>query len=125
MAHTVLPARHPDIAHIQMSGSITSEDMTCDAKLGLGTGKPVYVLLEILNINRTLPDNFADTARIGFLIHPDLAHMAIVTKSGLLRSVALIGATLASRRDKTSVHDTVTDAEAHLLGMIKRNNRQR
>jgi hypothetical protein len=120
MAHTVLPGKHPNIAHLQISGTVTAEDMTCDAALGLGTGKPVYMLLEVLNINRTLPDDFAETTRIGFLVHPDLQHMAVVTESNLIRSAALIGATIASRREKTSVHSTMADAEAHLLAMIKR-----
>ena len=120
MAHTVLPARHPNIAHIQMSGDIMPEDMTCERELGLGTGKPVYVLLEILNVNSHLPDHLVDTARIGFLVHPDLQHMAVVTKSSLIKSLALIGATLSTRRDKASLHDTVSEAEAHVLGMIKR-----
>ncbi len=120
MAHTVLPAKHPSIAYLQMSGDIAPEDLTCDAELGLGAGKPIYVVLEVLNINSHLPDNFVDTARVGFLVHPDLQHMAVVTKSNLIKSMALIGATLSTRRDKTSVHDTVADAEAHVLGMIKR-----
>lgn len=120
MAHTVLPIKHPNIAHIQMYGDITPEDMTCDAKLGLGTGKPIYVVVEILNINTHLPDEFIDTARVGFLVHADLAHMAVVTKSSLLKSLALIGATLSMQRDKTSTHDSVESAEAHVLAMIKR-----
>ena len=121
MPHAVLPSMHPNIAHVQMSGTVTPEDMTCDAELGLGTGKPVYVLLEILNINKNLPDNFSHNSQIGFLVHSDLQHMAVVTKSGLLRSITLIGATLASRRDKISLHDTVPEAEVYLLALIKRN----
>ena len=120
MAHTVLPAKHPNIAHIQYYGDVVPEDIMCDAELGLGTGKPIYVVLEVLNVNTHLPDNFVDTARGGFLVHPDLRHMAVVTKSSLIKSMALIGATLSRRREKTSVHDTIADAESHVMGMIKR-----
>lgn len=120
MAHTVVPNRHPNIAHLQYYGDVMPEDMTCDAKLGLGTGKPVYVLLEILNVNTHLHDDFVDTARIGFLVHGDLAHTAVITKSALIKSMALIGATLSSRRDKISIHNTLAEAEAHLLALIKR-----
>lgn len=120
MAHKVIPNPHLHIAHIQFSGDLTPEDMTCAAELGLGKGQPRYVVLEVLNINRDLPDSFIETARIGFLIHPDLKHMAVVSKSGLLKSLALMSATLSEQRDKISVHDTVAAAEAHLLAMIRR-----
>lgn len=120
MAHTIVPARHPHIAYIRMTGDLTHEDMTCDAELGLGTGKPVFVICDVLNMNMTLPDTFVDSARAGFLVNPDLQHLAVVTKSKLIRSVGLAAAALAGHREKISMHDTPEEAEAHLLGMIKR-----
>lgn len=120
MAHTVLPTKHPNIAHIQMLGALTHEDMTCDAELGLGTGKPIFLLCDTLHMSLQLPEGFFDSARIGFLVHPDLQHLAVVTNSKLLKGVGLAAATLSSRREKMSMHDSIEDAEAHVLAMIKR-----
>lgn len=120
MAHTIVPAKHPHIAHICITGDLTSEDMTCDTELRLGTGKPIFVMCDILNMNLHLPDSFVDSARTGFLVHPDLQHVAVITKSKLIRSVGLAAAALSARRDRVSMHDSEDEAEAHLLGMIKR-----
>jgi hypothetical protein len=120
MAHTIVPAKHPHIALIRITGDLTSEDMTCDSELGLGTGKPIFVICDVLNMNMHFPDAFVDSARTGFLVNPDLQHLAVVTKSKLIRSVGLAAAALSARRDKMSMHDSEVDAEAYLLGMIKR-----
>lgn len=120
MAHTIVPAKHPHIAHIRITGDLTPDDMTCDAELGLGSGKPVFVICDVLNMNLHFPDAFVENARTGFLVHPDLQHVAVITKSKLIRSVGLAAAALSARRDRVSMHDSEDDAEAHLLGMIKR-----
>lgn len=120
MAHTVLPTKHPNLAHVRISGDLTRDDMTCDAELGLGQGKPVYVIVETVDMNTHFPDDFVDLARAGFLVNPDLQHMAVVTTSSLLRSVALAAATLASSRDRMSTYASIAEAEARLTAMIKR-----
>lgn len=120
MAHTIIRTTHPNLAHIRITGDLTHEDMTCDAELGLGTGKPIYVLCDTLNMKLQLSDDFIDSARVGFLVNPDLQHMAIVTKSSLLRGVGLVAATLSARREKMSMHESTAEAEAHLMALIRR-----
>lgn len=120
MAHTIVPTKHPHIAHIKMSGDLTHEDMTCDAELGLGQGKPIFVICDLQRMNLNFPDTFVEHARISFIINPDLQHVAVITMSKLMRSVALTAAALSERRAKISMHDSEADAEAHLMGMIKR-----
>ena len=119
MAHTIIPTKHPHIAHIKMSGDLTYEDMTCDTELGLGQGKPIFVICNLQRMNLNLPDTFVEHARMSFIINPDLQHVAVITTSKLMRSVALTAAALSARRAKISVHDSEADAEACLMGMIR------
>lgn len=120
MARDILSASHPNIAHMRISGMLTHDDMHCDKELGLGTGKPVAVLLDVTAMKLDLPEDFLAGASTSFLINPDLMHLALVIKSPLLRSVALMIGRFTQRKDMMSLHDTTADAEMHLLAILRR-----
>lgn len=119
MAHEVVPSPHRNLAHLRLFDDLQPEDMLCDAELGLGTGKPVFILIDATRMNPRLPEGFLEQARSSFLVHPDTQHLALVVHSGLLKSVALMAVKLTGRRDRFSLHETVAAAENHLMRLIR------
>jgi hypothetical protein len=120
MAHEVVPSPHRNLAHLRIFDDLLPSDMTCDAELGLGSDRPVYILVDIAQLESRMPDDFFEVAQRGFLVHPDTRHMALVIRSALLRSIALMTIRPMGHMHRVSLHDTVAEAETHLIGLIRR-----
>lgn len=119
MAHEILVSPHPAIAHMRIYSTLMLEDMMCDDELGLSES-PRAVLCDLIDMEVWLPEGFIEGARKSFFVHPHMLHLALVLTSPMLRSVALMISKLTSQRDKLTIHPTVAAAEAHLLGVLRR-----
>ncbi len=119
MAHEISAGPHPYIVIDTLTGEYVHADMVVDEKMALDAGHAVYVLLDASGISNTLPENFLDGARNSFFIHPNMAHMALYTRSGLLRTVGNMVAKLTRRRDKLTIYDNYEAALSHLLKLVK------
>ncbi len=119
MAHEVVTSSHPNMVRMRIYDALTLADMACDAELGLGHGRPVFILSDVTAMATQLPEGFLDGARRSFFVNPEVQHLALVLRSSLLRSVALMVANMTGRRDHISLHDTVDAAEVHLMGLIR------
>jgi|GEM_PF-809536 len=114
MGHKIVHSNHANVRQIEIIGELTHADMTCDVELDLDKGAPIWLILDVSNMSVALPDQFLDGARHSFFMSPNLQHMAIYCRSGLLRSVALMIAKLTHRKEKMSVHATLEQAQLHL-----------
>jgi hypothetical protein len=120
MAHKIEQGTHPRLIIARMYGTIESRDIVPnpdDFKLNEGA---TYVLIDSGEIEITLPENFLDAARNNILAHPNLRHMAVVTKSSSLKMISNMVSKLLRKQGQVSVHDSFTSAEAHLLDLIHR-----
>lgn len=120
MAYIIRQTSHPQWAHIEIHGPLTYEDMTCDAALGLGKGEPCWVLLDVSDMDVALPEHFIEASRKSWFMHPDLVHMAVYTRNGLLGNVAKMIAKLTRSRERMTNHDSLEKAEAHLRGLMEK-----
>lgn len=120
MGRKIVETNHPNLSWIEIHGELTYEDMTCEEELGLTTGKPMWVLLDVSDMTITLPEHFLDSSRKSFFLSENLQHMAIYCRSSLLRNVALMIAKLTRRGTKLSVYDTAEKAEGHLRTLIEK-----
>jgi hypothetical protein len=118
MARKIVETNDPRLSQIEIHGELTHEDMTCDSELGLGRGKPMWVLLDVTHMSVALPEDFLDASRKSWFMNPDLQHMAVYTRSSLLAGVASMIAKLTRRKDKLSVHTSHDAAIAHLHGLM-------
>jgi hypothetical protein len=119
MAYVVSPGPHPNIALMRIWGDLQHEDMKPNNELGLNEGRPIYILLDVSEMNVGLPDGFLDGARNSFFIHPNMAHMALFSTSSMLNSIAMMVAKLTGRPGKMSIHNNYDSAFKHLQDMIK------
>jgi hypothetical protein len=119
MSHEILPSPQPDITVMRIFSDLTNEAMEADEEMGLNAGRPVWVLLDVANMNVGLPDDFLTGVRRSFFINPNLMHLSIYVKSSILRNVALMVAKITRRQDKLSLHDTYDKALAHLYKLIE------
>lgn len=119
MSYEILPGPHPDIRIMKIVDDLTYEAMTADEELGLNQGQPRWVLLDVAEMNAGLPDDFLSGARRSYFVNPNLAHLALHIRSGVLRTIAGMVAKLTRRKDKLSLHDSYDKAMTHLLKLIE------
>jgi hypothetical protein len=119
MAHQITPGPNANIKICTITESLNHDDMTCEADLGLNDGMPLYVLLDVSQMDVGLPPNFLDGAKHSFFLHPNLIHMAMYTKSSLLTTVGKMVAKLTHRQEKLSIFTSYEDAINHLMSMAK------
>jgi hypothetical protein len=119
MAHKVEQGAHPRLIIARMYGVIDSEDIVPNPETFKLNEGATYVLIDSTNIQIAVPDNFMQTVRNNILNHPNLRHMAIVTKSSSLRILSNMVSKLLHKQGRVSVHDSFAAAEAHLLSLIQ------
>jgi hypothetical protein len=119
MAHEITLGPRPNIKICTITESLTHDDMTCEADLGLHGSTPLYVLLDVSQMDVGLPPNFLDGAKHSFFLHPNLVHMAMYTESNLLTHIGNMVAKLTQRREKLSIHTSYDAALNQLLSMAK------
>lgn len=119
MGHYFVPTKHPNLVQMKITGHLNYEDMTCEDELGLNE-KPVWVILDVIGMNISLPEGFLSGARHSWFVNPNTQHLALVVSSGFIKSVGLMVAKVTRRRDRLTVYDSVEAAETHLLGLIQK-----
>jgi len=120
MAHEIQPGPQPNIVLMRLYGELTKEDLLCDQELGLNDGKPMFVLVDVSEMDIGLPASFMDGKRESFFMNPNLQHVSLYTTSWLLSSAARMLGKLTRQRDKLSVHDTREAALNHLMRLVSK-----
>jgi hypothetical protein len=118
MAHTISPGPHPNITTIRIYDELQRDDLTCTDELGLNEGRPLYILVDVSEMDRGLPAGFLDGERQGFFLHPNTAHIALFTNSMMLDTAGRMIAKLTRQKDKLTVHKTREEALAHLTTLV-------
>jgi hypothetical protein len=119
MAYEILPGPHPDIRVMKVMDDLTYEAMTADEELGLNQGRPMWVLLDVSQMNAGLPEDFLSGARHSYFVNPNLAHLSLYIKSSILRTIATMVAKVTRRKDKLSLHDSYDKAMNHLVMLME------
>ena len=119
MIHTITAGPFPNIKIMQIVDAVTAEAMAAVDELELNQGQPMYILLDISEMNTSLPEGFLDGARNSFFIHPNMAHTAMYTQSTALGTLAKMISKLTRRKDKLTIHASYQEALNHLVVLSK------
>lgn len=119
MSYEILPGPRPNIVVHKIIGDLTYDAMTADEGLGLNKGVPMYVLLDLGELNVGLPEGFLDGAKKSYFTNDNLAHMSIYVRSAAIRLIANMVAKVTRRQGKLSLHESYEAAMQHLLDLTK------
>ena len=123
MAHELKPQPHPRIISLRLYDNLQTEDMLLDEKMGLNAGEPLYLILDVLDMNVRMPKDFLQDVRRCFYVNENLVHMALVIDSLILENVANLADKLTGR-GILSFHKTYESALQDLLKRIEQDSLQ-
>ncbi len=119
MTHEISAGPHPNLILVRIYDEISHDDLGMNAELGLGSGKPVYLLVDASEMAFGVPENFLDAARQSPYSHPDVKHTAIVLKPGPILALARVVPKLTRQQNKVSTYTSAQDALAYLMTLIR------
>jgi hypothetical protein len=123
MAYAIKAGAYADMYILTYTGNLETEDLLVSNELHLNEGRPIYLLVDILNMNDGLPDRFLETIMQSYVTHPNLGCLAACMTSKLLRMTAGMVIKVTRRADKITVHDTFEAAEKALIEAMKQDGR--
>lgn len=120
MAVDVVTGPHPNIRIMRIIGDLHPEDMaSSDKMLELDGNHPVYVVMDISQMNIGMPEHFLEAAKHGKAVnHANMHHMAVFTTNELLINISKMVAKVNRQKSKLSIHPTYDDAISHLQTLI-------
>lgn len=124
MAHTVEKTEHDNLVILHIQGDLEKPDLLCDEELGLNRGVPMYILVDVSEMDIGLPGNFMEGERQSFAVNPNARHIAVYSKSTLLNVAARMVAKLTRQQEKISIHPQYDDALKHLLSLTLKSGGQ-
>ncbi len=119
MAHEISTGPHPNLVVIRIYGELEAADLNVNSELGLGSGRPIYLLADLSRMGLGIPENFLDSARKSAFSHPDVKHTAVYLKSGAIAALAKAVSKLTRQQDKVTSLTSYEEAESHLLKLIR------
>lgn len=118
MAHEFLPSPDPRIVLIRMFGELEEADLKRETSLGLDEDNQVYILLDASDMVVNLPPHFLEHIRFSPLLHQNLLHIAVYTRSATCSALVRVVGRLTGRGYKLSTHTSREAALNHLLKLV-------
>lgn len=117
MAHTIEKTQYDNIVILRIQGDLEKDDLLSDDELGLNEGKPMYVLVDVSEMDIGLPGNFMEGERKSFAVNPNVKHIAVYSQSTLLNVATRMVAKLTRQQEKISIYHDRNDALKYLLSL--------
>ncbi len=117
MAHTIEKTQYDNIVILRIQGDLEKDDLLSDDELGLNQGKPMYVLVDVSEMDIGLPGNFMEGERKSFAVNPNVKHIAVYSQSTLLNVATRMVAKLTRQQEKISIYHDRDDALKYLLSL--------
>jgi hypothetical protein len=118
MAYTIAPTPHADFYILTYTGTLETEDLLVADALHLNEGRAIYLLIDVSHMEEGLPDRFLETIMKSFVVHPNVAYMAVFITSTLLRVTANMVVKVTRQQKKITLHDSYESAHQRVMQAI-------